>query len=118
MSAPTVNGLSAAVAVLASMAEEFPDLPAPVVQIAQYGRTLVELSFHDGLSEFEPWRSALGIAPARVRLTAQSGIGPSMWLRADAVVDGVHVHLVGYGTVPKGCYGDDAEPFVPVAVTA
>ncbi|MFJ2790643.1 hypothetical protein ACIPDW_08215 [Streptomyces sp. NPDC087290] len=118
MSTSTMSGLSAAVAVLASLTKKFPDLPAPEAQISRYERTRVELSFYDDLGAFEAWRSALGIDPARVRLSAQSNTGPLMWLSTDVLVDTVDVHLVGFGTVPKGCSGDDAEPLVPVVVTA
>ncbi|MFI9629175.1 hypothetical protein [Streptomyces sp. NPDC052042] len=107
--------MSAAVAVLASLTEKFPDLPAPEAQISRHYRTRVELSFYDDLGTFEAWRSALGIDPAQVRLAAQSGTGPSMWLCVDVVVDAVDVQLVGYGHVPAGCSGDGAEPIVPAA---
>ncbi|MFH8518237.1 hypothetical protein ACH4CE_24740 [Streptomyces gelaticus] len=118
MSTPTTSTLSAAVAVLASLTEKFPDLPAPEARISRHYRTRVELSFYEDLGSFEAWRSALGVDPARVRLAAQCGGGPSMSLCVDVVVDAVDVHLVGFDSVPKGCSGDDAEPLVPVVVTA
>ncbi|MGW1354349.1 hypothetical protein ACWCQE_34505 [Streptomyces sp. NPDC002409] len=105
MSAPTMSGLSAAVTVLASLAEKFPGLPAPEVGISRIRPDRVVLSFHDGPSQFEAWRPALGVSPAEVALETECGGGPLMWLRANAVVDGVAVELVGYGYIPAGRCG-------------
>ncbi|WP_424862155.1 hypothetical protein [Streptomyces sp. MMS24-I29] len=93
-----MSRLSAAVKVLASLADRFSDLPVVDAAVSRiYVR--VELSVRDDLGDFEAWRSALGISPAQVVLGTERGGGPLMWLCADAVVDGVTVHLVGYGHV-------------------
>ncbi|MFB7131419.1 hypothetical protein ACFCZY_07075 [Streptomyces sp. NPDC056237] len=99
MSASTMSRLSAAVAVLASLTEKFPDLPAlsPAVSVRCPDR--LTLTAYDSLSEFEEWRSALEIDPARVSMDAENGVGPLMWLEAGMVVAGVTVRLVGFGQV-------------------
>ncbi|MER5359705.1 hypothetical protein [Streptomyces sp. NPDC002785] len=102
MSAPMMSRLSAAFTVLASLADRFPDLPAADAAVSRIYPNRVELSVHDDLGYFEAWRSALAISPAQVVLETQCGGGPLMWLCADAVVDGVAVHLVGYGHVLVG----------------
>ncbi|MER6503228.1 hypothetical protein ABT218_28680 [Streptomyces sp. NPDC001455] len=94
-----MSRLSAAVKVLASLTERFADLPAAEVRISRIGAARVELSVHDDLGQFEVWRSVLGVSPADVVRGTECGGGPLMWLCADAVVDGVTVHLVGYGHV-------------------
>ncbi|MFJ1613858.1 hypothetical protein ACIODT_10570 [Streptomyces sp. NPDC088251] len=100
--------MSAAIKVLASLADRFPDLPAADAAVSRIYGTRVELSIHDDLGQFEAWRSALGIAPAQVVRGTECGGGPLMWLRADAVLDGVTVHLVGYGYVLTDCADDSA----------
>ncbi|MGW1353625.1 hypothetical protein ACWCQE_30790 [Streptomyces sp. NPDC002409] len=105
MSTLTMNRLSAAVTVLASMAARFPGLPAPNAEVSRIYLDQVTLSFYDDLGQFEVWRSALGVAPAGVVLETECGGGPLVWLRANVVVDGVTVELVGYGQVPAGRSG-------------
>ncbi|MEV7722652.1 hypothetical protein [Streptomyces sp. NPDC088184] len=97
MSTQTMSGLSAALKAAAGLAERFSDLPAVEVRVSRIGAPRVELSVHEGLGQFEVWRSALGIGHADVVRGTECGGGPLMWLSADAVVDGVTVHLVGYG---------------------
>ncbi|MFF8917222.1 hypothetical protein ACF08M_28885 [Streptomyces sp. NPDC015032] len=99
MSVSTMSRLSAAVAVLASLTEKFPDLPALSPAVAAHCPDRLTLTAYDSLSKFEEWRSALGIAPAQVSMDAERGAGPLMWLEAGTVVDGVTVRLVGYGHV-------------------
>jgi hypothetical protein len=100
MSEPTMSHLSAAATVLVSLADRFPGLPAPNADVSRIYLNQVTLSFSDDLGQFEVWRSALGVGPAEVVLETECGGGPLMWLRANAVVDGVTVELVGYGYVP------------------
>ncbi|SCE55982.1 hypothetical protein GA0115234_11212 [Streptomyces sp. DvalAA-43] len=99
MSVSTMGRMSAAIRVLATLADRFPDLPAADAAVSRIYDTRVELSIHDGLGQFEAWRAALGVAPAQVVRGTQCGGGPLMWLHADTVVDGVTIHLVGYGYV-------------------
>ncbi|GAA2418156.1 hypothetical protein GCM10010433_16720 [Streptomyces pulveraceus] len=99
MSTLTMNRLSPAVTVLASMAARFPGLPAPNAEVSRIYLDQVTLSVYDDLGQFEVWRSALGVAPAGVVLETECGGGPLMWLRANVVVDGVTVELVGYGHI-------------------
>lgn len=102
MSAPTMSRLSSAVAVLSSLTERFPALPALSPAVAVHCPDLLSLTAYDGLSEFEEWRSALGIAPAQVSMDAENGVGPLMWLETSTVVDGVTVQLIGFGQVLGG----------------
>ncbi|MFB6946323.1 hypothetical protein ACFWGL_38260 [Streptomyces sp. NPDC060286] len=99
MSALPMKSLTGAVAVLASLVERFPDLPAADVRVSPIVPDRLLLSFHNDLGSFEAWRSALDISPALVRREEESGGGPLMWLRTETALNGVTVELVGYGHV-------------------
>ncbi|WP_335938254.1 hypothetical protein [Streptomyces sp. PTD5-9] len=100
---------------MASLTERFSDLPAADASVSRIYPDRVSLSVYD-LGQFETWRSALGVSPADVVLGTEFGGGPLMWLCADAVVDGVAVHLVGYGHVPVDRSEETAEPLVSAEV--
>ncbi|MCX5340505.1 hypothetical protein [Streptomyces atratus] len=99
MSALPMKNLSAAVAVLTSLVERFPDLPAAEAAVSTIVPDRLVLSFHNNLGSFEAWRSALDISPRLVRREEESGGGPLMWLRTETALNGVTVKLVGYGHV-------------------
>ncbi|QWQ42162.1 hypothetical protein KME66_14935 [Streptomyces sp. YPW6] len=104
MSAPTMSGLSAAVTVLASLMDRFPDLPAVDVHVSTVFPDQVELSAHSGLAAFEAWREALGIEPGAVVHRVQSG-GTTRVLDAQTVFTGIRLRLVGYAEIPAHVAG-------------
>ncbi|MFG3410194.1 hypothetical protein [Streptomyces sp. NPDC048142] len=104
MSAPTMGGLSAAVAVLASLMARFPDLPAVDVHVSTVYPDQLELSAHSGLTAFEAWREALGIDPWSVVHGVQSG-GTTHRLNAHTVFTGVRLCLVGYSEIAEPVAG-------------
>ncbi|MFC9623405.1 hypothetical protein ACFTXM_26565 [Streptomyces sp. NPDC056930] len=99
MSALPMKSLTGAVAVLVSLVERFPDLPAADVRVSPIVPDQLTLSLHSDLARFEAWRSALDISPALVRREEENGGGPLMWLRTETTVNGISVELVGYGHV-------------------
>ncbi|MER5716129.1 hypothetical protein [Streptomyces sp. NPDC002132] len=99
----TLDGLAVSLRVLRLLAAEFGHLPAPDVQVSPIFPNQLELSFHDGLSRFEAWREAVGIAPDAVDYREQSGSRTRV-LKASAEYADAVVVLVGYGDalVPVG----------------
>ncbi|MFJ8374081.1 hypothetical protein ACIQ9I_21185 [Streptomyces sp. NPDC094461] len=110
MSTSTMSRLSAAVTVLASLTEKFPDLSALSPAVSVHCPDRLALTAYDGLSAFEEWRSALGIDLTQVSMDAENGVGPLMWLETGTVIDGVTVRLIGFGQVPVGHSEDATEP--------
>jgi hypothetical protein len=55
----------------------------------------LELSLHNGLGEFEVWRTAMGIRPEQVEFAEQAG---NTWtLKASAPYAGAEIRLIAYG---------------------
>ncbi|MFD7067519.1 hypothetical protein ACFV97_09835 [Streptomyces sp. NPDC059913] len=94
-----MSRLHSAITVAVTLAERFPDLPALSAAVAVHCPDRLTLTAYDDLSEFEEWRAALGIDPAEVSMDAEGGVGPLMWLETSTVVEGVTLHLVGFGQV-------------------
>ncbi|MFD0417319.1 hypothetical protein [Streptomyces sp. NPDC127108] len=97
--------LTVSLRALRAVAADFPALPAPSVHVSPIFPNRLELSLHDDLRAFEPWRLALGIACEDVRLGTQSG-GRTWVLEAGADFAGASVWLTAFSAVPKG--GGDA----------
>ncbi|NEB75302.1 hypothetical protein G3I40_08665 [Streptomyces sp. SID14478] len=96
--ADTMKELAAPVRALLALMAEFGHLPAPHVGISPIFPTRLDLSLHDDLGTFEPWRYALGIAHDDVRFATQGG-GLTWVLQGAANYAGVDVRLVAYGDV-------------------
>ncbi|MET7791788.1 hypothetical protein ABZS93_35205 [Streptomyces sp900116325] len=109
MSARSMNRLATAVAMLASLVERFPDLPAADAAVSTIFPDRLNLSFHGDLGKFEAWRSALDISHTLVSREEEIG-GPLMWLNAETVLVGVTVRLTGYG-LQKTEATDEAAPW-------
>ncbi|QEU97447.1 hypothetical protein CP970_19860 [Streptomyces kanamyceticus] len=78
------------------LALDFPDLPAPTMHISSIYPERLELSLHDDLGAFEPWRVALGIERAAVDFHTQ-GDGKTWVLQAHADYAGATVRLLAFG---------------------
>lgn len=89
--------LTVSLRALRAVASEFPGLPAPSVHLSPIFPERLELSWHDDLRAFEPWRLALGIAHESVRFGTQSG-GRTWVLKAHTDFAGASVHLTAFGT--------------------
>lgn len=98
--------LTVSLRALGAVAADFPALPAPSVQVSPVFPNRLELSLHDDLRAFEPWRLALGIAWEDVRLGMQSG-GRTWVLEAGTDFGGASVRLTAFSTVRRGG-GSDA----------
>ncbi|MGW5738942.1 MULTISPECIES: hypothetical protein [Streptomyces] len=96
--ADMLHGLAPALTALRLLAVDFPELPAPTVQVSPIYPTLLELSLHDDLGAFEPWRSALRIAREDIDFRTQ-GDGGTWVLRATTDYAGARVKLIAYGDV-------------------
>ncbi|MGW0833418.1 hypothetical protein [Streptomyces prunicolor] len=93
----TLDGLTVALRALRLLTLDFGHLPAPTVDVSTVFPDRLCLSFHDGLSDFEVWRSALGIDPGTVVYREQSG--GTRVLKASGVFAGAVVELTGFGDV-------------------
>ncbi|NEA63604.1 hypothetical protein [Streptomyces sp. SID12488] len=94
----TLDGMAVALRALRLLAVDFGHLPAPDVDVSTYFPDRLRLRFHDDLSEFEAWRSALGVDPATVVYREQSA-GRTRVLKTTADFAGAVLELVGYGDV-------------------
>ncbi|MFD8545789.1 hypothetical protein [Streptomyces sp. NPDC059649] len=104
MSAESLTRLVPAISTLDRLADTFGHLPATDMSVhtaydpqLRRDRAAVVISVHDGLSDFELWREALGIRPEAVtyRLlpTGESLTAETEW-------DGTWVEVHGYGPPP------------------
>lgn len=78
------------------LALDFPHLPAPTVHVSPLYSARLDLSLHDDLGAFEPWRTALGITRDAVDFHTQHD-GTTWVLEAYTHFAGSTVRLVAYG---------------------
>lgn len=78
------------------LALDFPDLPAPTVLVSPLYSARLELSLHDDLGAFEPWRTALGITRDAVDFHTQTD-GKTWVLEAYTHFAGATVRLIAFG---------------------
>ncbi|MEU8949913.1 hypothetical protein [Streptomyces sp. NPDC048489] len=100
----TLEGLSAPLRALRLLALDFPDLPAPVVDVSSIFPERLALSFHvsqGGFSGFEAWRAALGIAPDAVDFHVQCDHRTGV-VTAHTEYDGAEITLTGFTEVSAG----------------
>ncbi|KAB8162953.1 hypothetical protein FH609_004300 [Streptomyces sp. 3MP-14] len=97
MSEPTMRHLAPALHLAYLIAEQDPGLPAAMISVSYTHPSTVEVSLHGDPGDMEPWRVALGIAPAEVRLDTHKG---SSWLTASTTVRGVRVELTFHLPTP------------------
>lgn len=102
MSADSLHRLATATLALGRMAEVFGYLPVTDVSVqtiyrdGQFGPAVV-ISVHDGLTDFEAWREALGIDTDDVKLSL---LASAAALRAEAQWCGTWIEVHGYGPLP------------------
>lgn len=100
----TLDALSAPLRALRLLAVDFPDLPAPVVDVSAIYPDRLSLSVHEsqgGFTAFEAWRTALGIAPDAVDFHVQCDRRTGV-LNAQTEYGGADIELTGYTQVPAG----------------
>ncbi|MGV9706288.1 hypothetical protein [Streptomyces sp. NPDC003483] len=98
----TLEGLSAPLRALRMLALDFPDLPAPVVDVTAIYPDRLSLSLHPsngGFAAFEAWRTALGIASDAVDFNVQCDHRTAV-MTAHIEYGGADVALTGYTEVP------------------
>ncbi|GHH38231.1 hypothetical protein FHS35_007605 [Streptomyces umbrinus] len=95
----TLDNLSVPLRALRLLAVDFGHLPAPDVDVSTYFPDRLRLRFHDDLSAFEAWRSALGVDPATVVYREQND-GQTRVLKTTADFAGAVLELTGYGDLP------------------
>lgn len=95
----TLDDLSVPLRALRLLAANFGHLPAPVLNMTDVFPNRLNLSFHNGLYEFEAWREALGIEPESVTYGAQNG-GRTWVLKASWKYAGATLELTGFGEAP------------------
>ncbi|MEW1923823.1 hypothetical protein [Streptomyces sp. NPDC088360] len=96
--ADTLHDLSTALTALRIVSADLAELPAPAVRVTPIYPTLLELSLHDDLGAFEPWRNALGIARQDIDFRTQ-GDGRTWVLCATTDYAGARVKLIAFGAV-------------------
>ncbi|MFJ5270510.1 hypothetical protein [Streptomyces sp. NPDC088358] len=100
----TLDGLSAPLRALRLLALDFPDLPAPVVDVSSIYPDRLSLSLHapqGGFTAFEAWRTALGIDPNAVDFHVQCDHRTGV-LSAQTEYGGADLTLTGYTEGPAG----------------
>ncbi|WP_328450720.1 hypothetical protein OG780_21960 [Streptomyces sp. NBC_00386] len=100
----TLDALAAPLRALRLLAVDFPDLPAPVVDVSAIYPDRLRLSVHasqGGFTAFEAWRTALGIAPDVVDFHVQCDHCTGV-LNARTEYGGADIELTGYTQVPDG----------------
>lgn len=75
-------------------------LPAADLRVGQWlsndgPGTKLQVSLHQGLSDFEPWRVALGLDPRAVEFVQDSGCA---WLNVAGTWQGMTLSLTAFGT--------------------
>lgn len=100
----TLEGLSAPLRALRLLALDFPDLPAPVIDVTAIYPNRLSLSVHPsngGFAAFEAWRAALGIAPDAVDFNVQCDHRTAV-MTAHTEYGGADIVLTGFTEVPAG----------------
>ncbi|MFC5197710.1 hypothetical protein [Streptomyces kaempferi] len=100
----TLDALSAPLRALRLLTLDFPDLPAPVIDLSSIYPDRLALSFHPsqgGFTGFEAWRAALGIDPGAVDFNVQCDHRTGV-LTAQTEYGGADIELTGYTEVPAG----------------
>ncbi|MEV6531690.1 hypothetical protein AB0M86_19220 [Streptomyces sp. NPDC051639] len=98
----TLDALSAPLRALRLLAVNFPDLPAPVVDVSSIYPDRLSLSLHapqGGFTAFEAWRTALGIDPDTVDFHVQCDHRTGV-MTAQTEYGGADIELTGYTQVP------------------
>ncbi|MGW5613185.1 hypothetical protein [Streptomyces sp. NPDC003877] len=99
----TLDDLTVPLGALRLLAVDFPDLPAPSVDVSPIYPEWLRLAFHstsgESLAAFEQWRTALRIGPDAVDYDVQSD-GFTRVLRAEGQFAGAVVVLIAYADVP------------------
>ncbi|MCC4320021.1 hypothetical protein [Streptomyces malaysiensis] len=95
----TLDELAVPLRALRLLAADFGHLPAPNAHVSTIYPNRLELSFHDGLADFEAWRDALGVAPDAVECREQGG-GRTRALSLITEYAGAVLRLVAYRDVP------------------
>jgi hypothetical protein len=103
--ATTVAGQGVALGALAQITAAFGHLPAACFDINDVYPDRVQISLHDGLADFELWRTALGIPGADVDYGT---LPESMTLTGFGSFAGAEIKLSGFAPLLP----------VPVAATA
>ncbi|MEU5774285.1 hypothetical protein ABZ819_13490 [Streptomyces venezuelae] len=116
----TAQSLAVPLRALRLLVLDFPDLPAPTVGLTPIYPERLELSLHDDLGSFEPWRNALSIGRGEVDFHTQ-GDGETWVLQASIDYAGATVRLTAYGAAleairPGG--GGDGRPPGPLGGAA
>lgn len=91
-----MEDLTAPLRALRLLALDFADLPAPTVLVSPLYSARFDLSLHDDLGAFEPWRTALHIARDAVDFHTQSD-GKTWVLEAYTHFAGATVRLIAFG---------------------
>lgn len=89
----TVAEQRVALAALAQLSAAFGHLPGAHFSLSTIFPNQVDISLHDGLNDFEPWREALGIPAEDVQIQSRK---TAMNLKAVTTFAGAKVELVGY----------------------
>ncbi|MFE4701058.1 hypothetical protein ACFRIC_28760 [Streptomyces sp. NPDC056738] len=100
---PALNALSAPLRALRLLAVDFPELPAPVIDVSSIYPERLSLSLHPlqgSFAAFEAWRVALGIAPAAVDFHVQSDHCTAV-MSAQTRYGGAEIVLTGYMQVAE-----------------
>ncbi|MEU3242041.1 hypothetical protein [Streptomyces sp. NPDC006875] len=101
---PTLVALSAPLRALRLLTIDFPDLPAPVIDVSSIYPDRLALSFHlsqGAFTAFEAWRAALGIAPDAVDFYVQCDHRTGV-MTAHTEYVGADVTLTGFTELPVG----------------
>ncbi|MEV6531609.1 hypothetical protein AB0M86_18790 [Streptomyces sp. NPDC051639] len=106
----TLDALSVPLRALRLLALDFPELPAPVVDLSAIYPDRLSLSVHPshgGFAAFEAWRTALGIAPDAVDFHVQCDHRTGV-LIAQTEYGGADIKLTGYTEVAAGTRPSEA----------
>ncbi|MEU1535476.1 hypothetical protein [Streptomyces fagopyri] len=98
----TLNALSAPLRALRLLTIDFPDLPAPVIDLSTIYPDRLALSFHPSqgaFGAFEAWRAALGIAADAVDFHVQCDRRTGV-MTAHIEYGGADVTLTGFTELP------------------
>ncbi|MFI9648826.1 hypothetical protein ACIHAA_21290 [Streptomyces sp. NPDC052040] len=105
-----LNDLAAPLRALHLLAGDFGHLPAPMVDVNDIFPDRLKLSFHDGLSQFEAWREALGVDFGAVAYGTQGEGDRTCALKMSTVYAGAVLELVAYADVPLAAPAETDEP--------